>query len=93
MNKKGPNVRFRQPVDAAALTAEEDRRTRGEVNARGLIDGRYLKRKNRNAQVGLKTTDEKKKQFDRMRMLTGMSYTEIFEAALDAFEDKWRAEQ
>lgn len=87
---KKSNVKFRQPVDAAALNAEEDRRTRGEIGARGTIDGRFLKRKNRTYQIGVKTTEEKKKQFDRLRMLTGMSYTEIFEASLDSFENEWK---
>ncbi len=88
--KKKPNIQFQQPVDAGALAREEERRSRGEIGARGLIDGRFLKRKNRTAQIGLKTSEEKKKQFDRLRMLTGWSYTEIFEQALDDFEVAWK---
>ncbi len=92
MTAKKQNVKYRQPIDGAELAAEEDRRSRGEVNARGFLNGKRLKRSNRVAAIGLKTTDEKRKQFDRLRLMTAKSYAEIFEAALDAFEEKWKEE-
>ena len=90
MSLKKTAVRFQQPANDAALAAEEDRRSRGEIGARGLLDGRLVKRRNRTSQVGLKITEDKKRQYDRLRMLTGMSYTEIFEQALDDFESAWK---
>ena len=58
---------------------------------RGIIDGRHFKRTNRPVAIGLKISEEKKRQFDRLRMTTRLSYTEILEQALDAFEAQWDA--
>jgi hypothetical protein len=58
-----------------------------------FIDGRKEPRVNRPVQVGLKISPEKRHQFDRLRQLTRWSYTDIFEAALDALEEAWKARQ
>lgn len=42
----------------------------------------------RHIQIGMKVTSKKKEQLNRLKSLTGLSYTEIFERALDAFEAK-----
>ena len=74
------------------LGSEEERREKAERNARGLLDGRLLKRKNRQFQIGIKTTEAVKKEFDRIRVLTGLSYTEIFENAMAAYKRELDAE-
>ena len=53
---------------------------------------RYLKRadRTRDVQIGLKTSEDKKKQFDKLRLLTRLTYTQIFEQALDVFEAEWK---
>lgn len=56
------------------------------VTHRGFIDGRSLNRKSRTEAVGLKISPSKRHQFDRLRLLTRWSYTDIFEQALDDFE-------
>ncbi len=80
------NSTLQQPNAEHSLEDEEKRREKAERSARGLIDGRTLKRKNRQFQIGIKTTEAVKKEFDRIRMLTGLSYTEIFENSLAAYE-------
>ena len=50
-----------------------------------------FKRTDRPVPIGLKISEEKKRQFDRLRMMTRLSYTEILEQALDAFEAQWNA--
>lgn len=92
MSRK-PSVRLQQPVNPEAIEQEEERWQRSEKGAHGRLDGRFIKRRSRDVQIGLKTTDERKKQFDRLRMLTGLSYVEIFEAGLDAFEREWNSKQ
>lgn len=76
-----------QQRDDKAVADEEKRRQLAESGATPHLDGRFLKRAlSRPKQVGLRISDEKKMQFDRLRMRTGWTYTEIFEAALDDFE-------
>jgi hypothetical protein len=40
----------------------------------------------RDKPIALKTTADKRQQFDRLRLLTGRTFADIFELALDAFE-------
>jgi hypothetical protein len=79
---------FRQP-DPEAIDQELKRRQEQEAKSHGLLDGKRIKRVDRPVQIELKTSEDKKKQFDRLRLLTMLSYTEIFERALDAFEAEW----
>lgn len=85
MSKASPM--FRQP-DAEEMEEELRRRTADENSATHPDDknARIL----RQHQVGLKITDDKADQFDRLKLLTRWSYTDIFETALDAFEDAWK---
>lgn len=48
-------------------------------------------RKRRPEQIGLKVSEEKRAQFDRLHQLTSWSYTVIFEKALDVLEREWKA--
>jgi hypothetical protein len=50
-----------------------------------------FKRTDRPVGIGLKISEKKGRQFDRLRMMTRLSYTEILEQALDAFEAEWNA--
>jgi hypothetical protein len=59
------------------------------ITASRLIDGRC--RSDRTEGIGLKISKEKRGQFDRLRMLTRLSYTEILEQALDSLEAAWHA--
>jgi hypothetical protein len=78
-------------VHGAASPAER-RREKLEAQAKGTLDGRYLERadRTRDVQIGLKTSEDKKKQFDKLRLLTRLTYTQIFEQALDVFEAEWK---
>jgi hypothetical protein len=86
------SIQYQQP-DANSITEEEERRRRAETAVRGIADGRKGKRSrfNRDTPIGLKTTEAKKKQFDRLHAITTWSYIEIFENALDTFEQWWNA--
>jgi LmbE family N-acetylglucosaminyl deacetylase len=64
-----------------------------EGRADAFLDGRKDPRVNRPVQVGLKISPEKRRQFDRLRLMTRWSYTDIFEAALDTFEEAWTTRQ
>jgi hypothetical protein len=87
MSKIKPSLK--QP-QSNSLADEELRRERAEREARGIINGRTLRRApERKAQIGIKTTEETKKRFDRLRVMTGWSYTEIFEYAMEAAEEKF----
>ena len=88
MSKRQPM--FQQP-EAEAVAEEEASRAALEAGANGFLNGREMARVNRPVGVGLKISPEKRHQFDRMRLLTKWSYTDIFEAALDTFEEAWKA--
>jgi hypothetical protein len=70
------------------LSSEDTPETRleGENLAKGLIDGRSLRRRGRGEQVALKTTILKRQQFQRLALRMNRSLTEVFEEALDALE-------
>ena len=57
-----------------------------EAAAKGVVDGRTMRRRGRAEQVALKTTLLKRQQLQRLALLANMSQVEVFEAALDAFE-------
>jgi hypothetical protein len=59
------------------------------TKARGRIHERKIKRTERTVGIGLKISEGKRRQFDRLRMMTRLSYTEILEQSLDAFEAAW----
>jgi hypothetical protein len=63
-------------------------RLEGENLARGLMDGRKLRRRGRAEQVALKTTLLKRQQLQRLALRMNRSLTEVFEDALDALEEK-----
>jgi hypothetical protein len=79
---------FQQP-DPKAMAEEERDRSAREAAAAGQLSGRTI-RAERNQQIGLKTTREKKDQFDRLRLMTRWSYVQVFESALDALEQAWK---
>jgi hypothetical protein len=72
------------------LSTDDSPRSRleGETLARGLIDARKLRRRGRAEQVALKTTLLKRQQLQRLALRTNKTLTEVFEEALDAFEEK-----
>jgi hypothetical protein len=63
----------------------EDRLMR-ENAAKGVVDGRTMRKRGRNEQIALKTTLPKRQQIQRLALLTSKSQVEVFEAALDAYE-------
>jgi len=75
------------------IEAEEKRREDAERSAHGLQDGRKLKRSRRQYQIGIKTTPEHKKKFDRFQRLTDWTYSDIFEYCLEAGEEKYAREK
>jgi hypothetical protein len=89
---KSSYPRLPQPSDDSAIEEEERRRQAAEQSARGVLDGRTLKRSRRQFQIGIKTSPESKKKFDRLRSLTGWSYSDIFEYAMDAATEKYERE-
>jgi hypothetical protein len=62
----------------------------GRGRLRAKVGG-IFKRTDRPVGIGLKISKEKRRQFDRLRVMTRLSYTEILEQALDAFEAQWNA--
>lgn len=75
------------PFDLSSDDNFEDRQ-KGENLARGLIDGRKLRRRGRAEAVALKTTLLKRQQLQRLALRMNKSLTEVFEEALDALEEK-----
>ena len=75
---------LQQPASVSALTDEEDRRAAAERFASGgsIDDGRKIRRKPPRHQIGVKTSEEVKKEFYRLRMLTNKSYTDLFDEAI-----------
>ena len=73
---------LQQPVNETALAQEEERRESAEYSARAGLDGRFLPRKPSRHQIGIKTNEAVKKEFDRIRMLSGKSYTDLFDEAI-----------
>ena len=80
MSKIKPSLQ--QPSSPHDLALEEERREAAEYSARAGLDGRFIRRKPSRHQIGVKTTEAVKKEFDRLRMLTGKSYTDLFEEAI-----------
>ena len=73
---------LQQPVNETALAEEEDRRERAERSASGGLDGRFIARKPGRVQIGIKTSLNVKTEFDRIRELSGKSYTDLFDEAI-----------
>jgi hypothetical protein len=90
MSRAKPSL---QQPDSERLEIEEKRREDAERSARGLLDGRQLKRSRRQFQIGIKTTPETKKKFDRLRVMTGWTYSEIFEYCMEAGAAKFDKEE
>jgi hypothetical protein len=63
-----------------------EERLKREAAAKGVVDGRTMRRRGRDEQVALKTTLLKRQQLQRLALLTNKSQVEVFEAALDAYE-------
>lgn len=61
-------------------------RMKRENAAKGIVDGRTMRKSGRNEQIALKTTLPKRQQLQRLALLTSKSQIEVFEAALDAYE-------
>ena len=87
MSKK---TAFRQP-EPEAIVEEEASRAALEAGAGAFLNGRKMSRVDRPVGVGLKISPAKRHQFDRLRLLTNWSYTDIFEHALDTFEEAYKA--
>jgi hypothetical protein len=73
------------PLDVSQSDNAEDR-LHGEDLARGLIDGRTIRRKGRAESMAFKTTLPKRQQIQRLTLRTGKTMTEVIELALDAYE-------
>jgi hypothetical protein len=74
-----------EPFDLSEGDSVEARLAR-ENAAKGVVDGRTMRRRGRNEQVALKTTLLKRQQLQRLALLTNKSQVEVFEEALDAYE-------
>jgi hypothetical protein len=80
-----------QQPDKAELAQEEQRREGAEHSARAGVDGRFLRRKPPRYQIGVKTNEAVKKEFDRIRELSGKSYTDLFDEAITDLGKKYDA--
>jgi hypothetical protein len=78
---------FRQR-DEAEILSEAAERTALEANATAPTGGKVLIE--RKVQINIRTTDLKRQQFERLRVLTRRSYGQIFDDALDALEAAWK---
>ena len=83
---------FRQPdLQDQDRPSEDLRREHREAAVYGKL-GRTV-RMNRKHSIGIKTSPEKKAQFDRLKRMTDWSYAVVFEKALDALEEKIKGER
>ena len=80
-----------QPVSETAMAEEEERRDREERSAGSVEDGRFIRRKPDREQIGIKTNSAIKKEFYRLRMLSGKSYTDLFNEAITDLGKKYDA--
>jgi hypothetical protein len=82
------NEKIGKPFDLSRTEDTLEARQHGEALARGLVDGRKLRRRGRSEQVALKTSLLKRQQMQRLAMRMNATLTEVFEAALDALEER-----
>ena len=80
-----------QQPNETARAQEEQRRESAEYSAHAGLDGRLLPRKPARHQIGVKTNEAVKKEFDRIRMLSGKSYTDLFDEAIMDLGKKYDA--
>ena len=73
------------PFDLSQDDSTEERLKR-ENAAKGIVDGRTMRRRGRAEQIALKTTILKRQQLQRLALQANKSQVEVFEAALDAYE-------
>lgn len=69
------------------VSTATQKRELGEV---AIIPGRTPKY-SRQRTLGLKMTDDKFDQLERLKKMTGWTATDIVEVAFDAFEEAWNA--
>ncbi len=74
-----------EPFDLSQDDSPEERLKR-EIAAKGVVDGRTMRKRGRNEQIALKTTILKRQQLQRLALQANKSQVEVFEAALDAYE-------
>jgi hypothetical protein len=73
------------PFDLSQDDSPEERLKR-ETAAKGVVDGRTMRKRGRDRQIALKTTILKQQQLQRLALQANKSQVEVFEAALDAYE-------
>lgn len=75
--------------DDESIAREEERREKAEHSVGTRKDGRFIPRKPKRVQIGLKTSEAIRGEWDRLRELSEKSYTDMFEEAVADLAKKY----